>query len=243
MRLKLLIAYDGRPFHGWQSQAGGQTVQDSIEAALAKICGTRVVLHGSGRTDAGVHALAQCAHAEVEHSRLTPASWVLALNAHLPREIRILKCTKVNPNFHARFDAKGKIYTYRIWNHPVHSPFEQGRSWHLPGTLDLPQLSASAQQLTGSHDFFAFSANRGKPDEDTVRTVTRIDLSKRGPLITLTFVGSGFLYKMVRLMTGTLIRCAQHRDEPEWISDLLACKKKTSFAAPAEGLYLTRVIY
>ena len=243
MRLKLIIAYDGRPFLGWQSQTCGQTVQDFIEAALAKICGTRVVLHGSGRTDTGVHALAQCAHADVEHARLNPASWVLALNAHLPREIRILKCTEAKPSFHARFNAKGKIYTYRIWNHPVHTPFEQGRSWHLPGPVDLAQLATSASQLTGTHDYAAFAANRGKPDKDTVRTVSRIDLSKRGSLITLTFEGSGFLYKMVRLMTGTLIRCAQHRDEPNWIPDLLAVKKKTSFAAPAEGLYLTRVLY
>jgi len=243
MRLKLIIAYDGRPFFGWQSQTGGQTVQDYLETALAKICGTRIVLHGSGRTDAGVHALAQCAHADTEHSRLKPAAWVLALNAHLPREIRVLKCTEAKPGFHARFDAKGKIYTYRIWNHPVHSPFEQGRSWHLPGPLDLAQLTASAAQLTGTHDYAAFAANRGKREDDTVRTVHRIDLSKRGSLITLTFEGNGFLYKMVRLMTGTLIRCAQHRDEPDWIPDLLDRKKKTSFAAPAEGLYLTRVLY
>ena len=243
MRLKLIIAYDGRSFLGWQSQAGGQTVQDHLETAFARLCGHRIVVHGSGRTDAGVHALAQCAHVDAGHARFKPADWIPALNAHLPREIRVLKCSQAKPDFHARFDARGKIYTYRIWNHPVHSPFERGRSWHLPGPLDVSYLKATAEQLTGTHDFAAFAANRGKPDENTVRTVRRIALSKRGPLITLTFEGTGFLYKMVRLMTGTLVRCSQHRDDPGWIPDLLNGKKKTSFAAPAEGLCLTRVLY
>lgn len=243
MRLKLIIAYDGRPFLGWQSQAGGNTVQDRLETAFAQICGRRIVIHGSGRTDAGVHALAQCAHVDAEHPRFTPADWIPALNAHLPREIRVLKCLRAKTGFHARFSAKGKIYTYRIWNHPIASPFELGRAWHLPGVLDVAQLKLSASKLTGTHDFAGFAANRGKPVEDTVRTVHRIGVSQRGMLITLTFEGDGFLYKMVRLMTGTLIRCAQHRDEPGWIERLLAGKAKTSFAAPAEGLYLTRVIY
>jgi len=243
MRLKLIIAYDGRPFLGWQSQAGGNTVQDHLETAFARICGRRIVIHGSGRTDAGVHALAQCAHADAEHPRFAPGDWIPALNAHLPQEIRVLKCSRATPGFHARFSAKGKIYTYRIWNRPIHSPFERGRAWHLPDALDIKQLKLSAAQLVGTHDYAAFAANRGKPDENTLRTVRRINVSQRGALITLTFEGDGFLYKMVRLMTGTLVRCAQHRAEPGWIDDLLARKTKTCFAAPAEGLYLVRVLY
>jgi tRNA pseudouridine38-40 synthase len=243
MRLKLIIAYDGGPFLGWQSQAGGNTVQDHLESAFARICGRRIVIHGSGRTDAGVHALAQCAHADAEHPRFAPADWIPALNAHLPPQIRVLKCSRAKPGFHARFDARGKIYTYRIWNHPVHSPFERGRAWHLPGPLDVKQLKSSTSLMTGTHDYASFAANRGKPSENTTRTVRRIDVSKRGALITLTFEGDGFLYKMVRLMTGTLVRCAQHRAEPGWIENLLARKTKTSFAAPADGLYLTRVLY
>jgi tRNA pseudouridine38-40 synthase len=243
MRLKLLIAYDGHPFLGWQSQAGGGTVQDHLESAFAKICGSRIVVHGAGRTDAGVHALAQCAHVEVPRGSLDLSKWRAALNANLPREIRVVKCSRAPKDFHARFSAKGKIYTYRIWNDAIHSPFEIGRSWHLPGTLDLPALRAEAKKLTGTHDFASFAANRGKPVKDTVRTIREIKIKKRGPLLTLTFEGDGFLYKMVRLLTGSLVRCAQHRAEPKWIDDLLARKLKTSFAAPADGLCLTRVIY
>jgi len=243
MRLKLLIAYDGRPFRGWQSQSGGDAVQDHVEAAFTALCGRRVPLHGAGRTDAGVHALAQCAHVDVEHPRLTPDDWPAALNAHLPPEIRVIRCARVPANFHARFDARGKIYTYRIWNHPVLSPFENGRAWHLPGPLDLPLLKTCALRLVGTHDFAGFAANRGKPGENTVRTVHRITVRHASTVVTLRFEGDGFLYKMVRLMTGSLVRCAQHRADPEWLSALLAGKTKTSFAAPAEGLCLTRVLY
>jgi tRNA pseudouridine38-40 synthase len=243
MRLKLLIAYDGRPFLGWQSQAGGGTVQDNLESALVKICGERIVVHGAGRTDAGVHALGQCAHVEVGGGMLDLATWRAALNANLPREIRVVKCSRAAKDFHARFSAKGKIYTYRIWNDAIHSPFEIGRSWHLPGTLDLSALRTEARKLTGAHDFASFAANRGKPVESTVRTIREIKIRKRGPLLTLAFEGDGFLYKMVRLLTGSLVRCAQHRAEPGWIEALLARNLKTSFAAPADGLYLARVIY
>lgn len=242
-RLKLTIAYDGAAFLGWQSQTGGNTVQDHLEKAFAKICGRRIVVHGSGRTDAGVHALAQCAHVEVGHARFELKDWVRALNANLPRAIRVLRCSRAASKFHARFSATGKIYTYRIWNEAIHSPFEIGRSWHLPGALDLESMRESAKELIGTHDFASFAANRGKPNEDTIRTIRKIGVSRKGALVTLTFEGDGFLYKMVRLLTGSLVRCAQHRVEPNWISDLLARKTKTSFAAPAEGLYLARVLY
>ena len=247
IRLKLTLAYDGRPFRGWQSQAGGNTVQDFLESAFQKICGGEGVrVHGAGRTDAGVHALAQCAHADV--TRRTPIDWTAALNAHLPREIRVLKCVRAPAGFHARYSAKGKIYTYRIWNAPVHSPFELGRSWHLPGVLDFRAMENAAALFIGTHDFAAFAANRGKPETDTVRTIFQLDARRKGALWTLTFRGDGFLYKMVRLMTGALVRVAQGRAEPRWISELLTAaeagnKTKSSFAAPAEGLYLTRVIY
>jgi tRNA pseudouridine38-40 synthase len=190
MRLKLLIAYDGRPFKGWQSQRGGGTVQDHLERAFEAICGSRTSVQGAGRTDAGVHAAAQCAHADVEPSRRGPSQWLAALNAHLPREIRVLRCTRAPAPFHARFSAKGKIYAYRIWNAPVLSPFEIGRAWHLAGEIDMEILRSCAATLTGTHDFAAFSANRGHVVEDTTRTVAGIRIRKRGPLLTLRFEGS-----------------------------------------------------
>lgn len=243
MRLKLTIAYEGSQFHGWQSQASGNTVQDLLEKAFELIQGRRVVVHGSGRTDAGVHGIAQCAHVEVDKPGFTPKDWLRALNGNLPQQIRVLRCSRVAAGFHARFSATGKIYTYRIWNAPILSPFEQGRVWHLPCALDLAKLKECARLLEGTHDFKAFAANRGKPEKSTERTIHSIRVQSRGPLLTLTFRGNGFLYKMVRLLTGTLVRCAQSRAPLGWVEQLLRGKSKTSFAAPAEGLYLTRVLY
>jgi len=247
LRLKMLIAYDGRPFRGWQSQATKDAVQDHMEGAFARTIGERVVVHGSGRTDAGVHALAQIAHADVPATRLEVNAWRGALNNFLPPQIRVLKVSKAADDFHARFHARGKIYTYRIWNEAYLHPLEIGRAWHMPGKLDLDVLRKGAQMLEGKHDFAGFAANRapGYAAEDTVRTIQHICLTRRGYLLNLRFEGNGFLYKMVRLLTGTLIRCAQGRAELTFIKELLAAKgtKKTSFAAPAEGLYLTRVLY
>ena len=246
-RLKLLIAYDGRPFRGWQSQATKDAVQDHLEAAFANTIGEKVSVQGSGRTDAGVHALAQIAHADVPVARLEVGAWQGALNNFLPPEIRVLRVTRAAPDFHARFDARGKIYTYRLWNAQYLHPLEIGRVWHMPSPLDLDVLRAGLQLLEGKHDFAGFAANRapGYAAEDTVRTLHQITLSGRNELLKLRFEGDGFLYKMVRLVTGTLVRCAQGRAELAFIKELLAGQgaRKTSFAAPAEGLYLTRVLY
>ena len=244
-RLRLRIAYDGRPFQGWQSQARGDTVQDRLEAAFAALCGGgRVAVHGSGRTDAGVHARGQVAHADV------PAAWRhdadrsrAALNAHLPAEIRVLEVRFAAAGFHARYSARGKVYRYRVWNAPVLDPHEIGRAWHLPGTLDPDLLQEAARRLVGRRDFSPFAANRGEPEADTVRTVRRVTVRRQGALWTLDFEGDGFLYKMVRLLTGSAVRCAQGRAPLAWLEALLGGQGKTSFAAPAEGLYLMRVLY
>jgi len=239
-RLKLVVAYVGTPFRGWQSQAGGNTVQDHLEKALTAICGTKIQVHGAGRTDAGVHAMAQCAHADVSRAL---GDWPRALNACLPPEIRVMRCSRVAPEFHARFSAIGKIYAYRIWNAPVQLPFERERSWHIHGPIDLALLRAAAEKLTGTHDFAAFAANRRNRVDSTVRTISRIAVQRKGPLIALTFEGNGFLYKMVRLLTGSLIRCAQGAAPLSWLDQLLDRETKTSFAAPAHGLFLKKVVY
>jgi len=247
LRLRLLIAYDGRPFRGWQSQATKDAVQDHLETAFARTIGEKVSVQGSGRTDAGVHALAQVAHADVPAERLAVEAWRGALNNFLPNEIRVLRVTRAAPEFHARFDARGKIYTYRIWNETYLHPLEIGRAWHMPSPLDLDILRAGADLFLGRHDFAGFAANRasGYAAGDTVRTIHRIAVTRRGALLTLRFEGDGFLYKMIRLLTGTLVRCAQGRAELDFIRDLLKAQgaRKTSFAAPAEGFYLTRVLY
>ena len=245
-RLRLTIAYDGLPFAGWQSQANGQGIQDHLEAAFAKLCGgERIIIHGSGRTDAGVHARGQVAHVDVPNAaQHSLERWRGALNAHLPAEIRVMGVRHAPATFHARFTTTGKVYRYRIWNSPVLSPFEKGRAWHFPNPLDLEVLVTAAQLFVGEHDFAAFSANRGKPVESTVRTIRCVTVKQRGKLITLEYEGNGFLYKMVRLLTGALVRLAQGRAAADWIPHLLAGQAgKNSFAAPAEGLYLLRVLY
>jgi len=243
MILKLTIAYAGEPFAGWQSQAHGTAVQDLIEAALLKIVGRRVVVHGAGRTDAGVHALAQCAHIEVD-SRLTPAVWMNAINANLPPTIRVLRAVKAPAGFHARFSAKGKVYRYEINNAPVLPPLEVGRAWHAPKPLDFGVLRDAAQIFVGTHDFAPFAANRGKPVKDTTRTIHRITVSQKGPTILLTFQGEGFLYKMVRMLSAAIIRCAQGGESvAEMRQRLENGTPKWNHVAPAEGLYLVRVIY
>ena len=244
-RLKVTIAYDGRTFRGWQSQACGSGVQDHVERSLAEVCGGRIVVHGSGRTDTGVHALGQVAHVDVPRGRLAVRAWQLALNANLPHAIRVVRVQRAAADFHARFDVAGKLYLYRIWHASYLHPLEIGRAWLVPGKLDLSLLREGARRLEGTHDFALFAANRRSGPIETVRTINRIRLARRGPLLTLRFDGTGFLYKMVRLLTGSLIRCAQGRAPLSWLDELLQNKgaAKTHFAAPAEGLYLERVRY
>jgi tRNA pseudouridine38-40 synthase len=244
-RLRLTVAYDGRKFRGWQSQATKDAVQDHLEHAFHDLCGKRIVVHGAGRTDAGVHALAQIAHVEVPAGKFDLRTWMFAVNSRLPFEVRVLRVQHAAPDFHARYDARGKVYAYRIWHHIVMHPLEIGRAWQMPGELDLEILRAGAAKLIGKHDFASFAANRGRLGEDTVRTIRSIRISRRGPLITMRFEGDGFLYKMIRLLTGTLVRCAQGRLPLSRIDELMKSKgaTKTTFAAPAEGLYLERVLY
>ena len=242
MRLKLTIAYDGQPFLGWQSQAGGRTVQDALEAAVSAIEGERVSVQGAGRTDAGVHALGQVAHCEVT-PRVPLDRWQRAINNELPPTIRVVRCVKGASDFHARFSATGKIYGFRIWNGTYLPPHELGRSWFVPGRFDAEVLQEAGQLLVGQHDFAGFTANLKGAKRDTVRTVRSIRVRRRGSLISVDFEGSGFLYKMVRLLTGSMIRVAQGRADAGWLKDVLARRASTHFAGNAEGLYLKRVLY
>jgi tRNA pseudouridine38-40 synthase len=244
-RLHLTIAYDGRTFAGWQSQPNRNGVQDHIEAALAKILDRPARLHGAGRTDAGVHALAQAAHVDVPAKRFPAATWRVALNGNLPSGIRIIACRRVTPEFHSRFSAKGKVYRYRIWNTETFHPLEVGRAWHVPQRLEAGDLGVYAEKLRGQHDFASFAANRGAPLETTVRNLHEIKVRRHGSLVTLEFTGDGFLYRMVRMITGSLVQVALGRKDADWLKELLEMpgKKKMHHTAPAEGLYLVRVLY
>jgi tRNA pseudouridine38-40 synthase len=243
MRLRLIIAYDGRPYSGWQSQTSANTIQDILEAALEKVAKRHIAVHGAGRTDAGVHALGQCAHADV-FATMTPGEWQRALNANLPPAIRVMKSSRASPNFHARFSAKGKVYRYLIRNGPILPPEEFGRVWQVPQPLQLDLLRQALGQLLGPHDFRAFSAQRGKRPIDTIRTIQKVSLAHRGQLLTLTFQGDGFLYKMVRMLTAAIVRVAQSRETLESLrSRLKIGAPKSNHVAPPDGLTLMRVLY
>lgn len=254
-RLKLTIAYDGRSWQGWQSQPNGLGIQDKLNKALRTITQLpEASVEGSGRTDSGVHALAQIAHCDVPAAlRMGPHNWVRALNANLPSSIRVLECHPAAPDFHARFHAKGKIYRYRIWRADVMSPFEVGRAWHVYGELDVDAFWRCAQLLVGRHNFVRLSANRGDLSEHarrsdpevTTRTIHRVDLYQEGEALTFEIEGTGFLYKMVRLITGSLVHMARGRDSEAWFIDLLrnpAGEKSNQCALP-DGLSLVRVNY
>lgn len=248
----LTLAYDGRPFSGWQSQPGGTGVQDAVEAALARVIkgGGGARLHGSGRTDAGVHALGQVAHFDcpVEAGPPDGAAWVRALNAVLPAQVRAMACRAAPPDFHARFSAAGKRYRYRICRADILPPLEAGLAWHLWGDLDLAALRAGAEHFRGEHDFARFAANRGPgspPPQSTVRRITGVQVEESGDDLTIEFSGDGFLYKMVRLMVGALARVAMRRDGVGWLRGLIGDPRggAHAYCAPADGLYLVAVEY
>lgn len=246
-RLKFIVAYDGAPFAGWQSQSNGNGIQDHLERAFGAIAGAALRVHGAGRTDAGVHAVAQCAHVDLTARSLAAAQWPLALNAHLPSTIRILRSAYVPARFHARYSALGKIYRYRIVNSRVLPPLEAGRAWQVAAPINRQLLADAARLFVGKHNFAGYAANRGKAEENTVRTIHSVRVRSRGPNIELEFCGDGFLYRMVRLMVGAAIRCAIGRGS---IDDLRlrlanagAANAHPRYVAPAEGLFLVRVRY
>ena len=246
-RLKLIVSYDGASFSGWQSQANRNTIQDHLESALQRICSKPIRVHGAGRTDAGVHALAQCAHVDLPSRRYEPGRWVSALNGILPPTIRVMKCRFVSDAFHARFSAKGKTYRYRIWNAAVLPPFKNDRAWHVVSPLDFDRMVSAAKEFCGEHDFVSFSANRGTAETNTVRIIRAVRLRRAGPCISIEFDGDGFLYKMVRMMVETLVRIGHDKLSPQEIKARLSHPRKASsdgrIAAPADGLFLVRVQY
>jgi tRNA pseudouridine38-40 synthase len=246
-RLKLIVSYDGGSFSGWQSQTNRNTIQDRLEGAFERICSQPIRVHGAGRTDAGVHALAQVAHADLPDPRYTGDRWATALNANLPSSIRVMRCRFVPDTFHARFSAKRKNYRYRIWNASVLPPFEYGRAWHIATPLDLKKMATAAKEFRGQHDFLSFSANRGKPEVNTVRMIHAVRIRQAGACISIEFEGDGFLYKMARMMVGPIVRIGIGKLSEREIKTRLQQPRthvpRARIVAPAEGLFLVRVRY
>ncbi|MGJ8671976.1 tRNA pseudouridine(38-40) synthase TruA [Rubritalea sp.] len=251
MRLKITIAYDGRGFSGWATQPSGHTIQDLIQSAIEQVSKQKVQIQGSGRTDTGVHADGQIAHFDKpEGIDMNPYNWVPALNTKLPATIRVLDCEEVSEDFHARFSAKSKTYSYLLAMQPVLHPMLSGRSWHLPRQLDKATLAEAMSHYIGTHDFRAFAALRGNESEDTCykRTITEASVKEIDEGFILTYTGSGFLYKMVRLLTGAAVYAAQGKLR---LDDHLALldqsgdqpSGRSPYCAPSDGLTLTRVEY
>jgi tRNA pseudouridine38-40 synthase len=243
-RWKCLCAYDGAGFAGWQSQAGGGAVQDVIEARLAAVLGAPVRIHGSGRTDAGVHARGQVFHFDADW-RHGPEKLAAALRMGLPPAIQIRSVRPAPRDFHARFSARGKLYTYDLHLGDA-DPFARPYCWPIFRPLDLPAMAAAAARLRGRHDFRAFSAGHGAGRaEDTVRDLRRLDLARRGRRVRLTAEADGFLYKMVRSLVGALVAVGEGRLSGAQLGEMLAGASRAPRVetAPPQGLFLQRVRY
>jgi len=246
VKFKLTIAYDGSAYEGWQVQKIGTGVQEKVEAALAKLFPNKPRLHSSSRTDTGVHALGMVAHFEAPAScAMAPRKLALALNAWLPEDVRVLAAARASKSFHARFDATGKQYRYFVWNHPAMNPLVRRAAWHVPRRLDVRAMRAATPLFVGKHDFQSFAANPGYQKETTVRTLTRCDFKKNGPLLTFVIEGDGFLYKMCRGIVGTLVQIGLGKFTAAEIKQMLAKKDRrvAGMTAPAQGLVLWKVFY
>jgi tRNA pseudouridine38-40 synthase len=242
-RWKCVCAYDGGAFAGWQSQPGNTGIQDVIEARLAAIFKTQVRIHGSGRTDAGVHAHGQVFHFDAEWRHDT-AKLLAALRTGLPPQIQIKSVRRVAADFHARFQATGKRYIYHLHLGDA-DPFTRPYSWPLFRPLDLAAMRSAAAGLIGKHDFRAFTAVNGPELEDTVRDLRRLDVVRRGSRIRITAEANGFLYKMVRSLAGTLVAVGEGRLTVAQVRAILAARKRTPAVqtAPPQGLFMDRVFY
>ena len=247
MKFKLVIAYDGANYEGWQTQKIGTGVQQIVEGALAKLFPGKPALHGSSRTDTGVHALGMVAHFKIpaEQFRMTLFKLPLAINAWLPEDIRVLSAARAKDNFNARFDATGKQYRYFIWNHFAMNPLLRRMAWHVPVKLDMKRMRVAAKLFVGKHDFQSFAANPGYKKASTVRSLTRCDVKKSGLQYTIIIEGDGFLYKMCRGIAGTIVQVGMGKFPPDQIKPMLEQKDRrvAGMTAPAHGLVLWKVFY
>ena len=247
LKLKLTVAYDGTQYKGWQVQKSGITVQQRVEEALRRLFPSVGRIHGSSRTDTGVHARGMVAHVEIpkEEYRIEERKVRLALNAFLPDDVSVTEVKRVPMSFHARFDASGKQYRYTVWNHPVMNPLLRHTTWHVPRELDFDCMQRGAKYFIGKRDFRAFAVKREYEMRSTVRTVTACKLYKKDSMLTWVIEGDGFLYKMCRGIVGTLVEVGTGKLQPADVREILkSCDRaKAGQTAPPHGLILWKVMY
>lgn len=241
---RLTLRYDGRAYYGWQRHGAKATVQATVEAAIEESFGTQCALHGSGRTDRGVHADAQVAHFEAPFDS-EPDQVFADLNGQLPEDIEITRVERVSADFHAREKAIAKTYRYEIWNAAECPPHRVGRVWHIPGALDVDALEAACPIFVGEHDFASFAKKTNYARASTVRHVSRVDVERDGSLIVLRFRANGFLYKMVRNLVRALVKVGEGRTRAAQLREILQARERKAApgTAPASGLFLESVEY
>ncbi|QEH37240.1 tRNA pseudouridine synthase A [Aquisphaera giovannonii] len=241
--IKLTLAYDGTDFHGWQIQPGLRTVQGVLEDAISSLTQARPSATASGRTDAGVHALGQVVQFYTA-SRHPREVFVKALNALLPRDVRVLEAEDMPQAFHATLDARSKRYRYVIDNSPIASPFHLRTSWHVPRPLDVPAMQRAGGALLGRHDFRSFETewpNR----TSSVRTILDLAVDRSDSTVSIEVEADGFLYNMVRTIAGTLVLVGTGRRPEGWVGEVLRAENRVEAGptAPPQGLFLLRVRY
>lgn len=242
--IKLTIEYDGGRYLGWQRLGNSdKTIQGKIEAILTKLLGTTTEIVGSGRTDAGTHARGQIANFKT-NSTISLTEIGDVFNHQLPRDIVVKKVEEVPERFHARYNATGKKYSYHVWNNSIPSAFEHHYSFHFPEELNLDLVNQACEKLIGTHDFIGFSSLK-KTKKSTVRTIKELSITQEGSLLHFTFVGDGFLYKMVRIIMGTLLEIGTGKMELASIDEIFENKTRSEagMTVPSHGLFLDEVYY
>lgn len=240
----MTVAYDGARYNGWQKQGNtDNTIQGKFEELLEKLIGEKIEVSASGRTDAGVNAYGQVINFHTE-SDMEEGELMANMNKYLPKDIRVLSAENVNGRFHARLNASKKHYVYRIDNGEVANIFERKYLYRIEEKLNMEMMKKACRCLEGEHDFASFCANK-KMKKSTVRNVYKIVLEEKNGLINIHFYGNGFLYNMVRIMTGTLIEVGLGKREPEDIKKIIEKKNRSEagFLAPANSLFLMEVLY
>ena len=242
--IRLRLCYDGTRYKGWQRLAGEEnTIQGKLETALSRILGESIEVSGSGRTDAGAHALGQVASFHCQSS-MDCGEMLCQLRRYLPEDIGIYSCEEAAPRFHARLNAREKTYCYRVWNSEDPCVFDRRYVYRAEGPFDMAAMQAACGRFLGSHDFSAFSSNKHSK-KSNVREIYRFSVERQGSEIRFTVTGNGFLYNMVRIMVGTVLEVGVGKRSPEEISAILAGKSRETagYTVPAKGLCLMEVRY
>lgn len=241
---RLTLCYDGSRYNGWQKQGNTKnTIQEKLETLLTRLTGEEVEVNGSGRTDAGVHAMGQVASFRTAAPQ-DCAALLADIRRYLPEDIGAVSLTEASPRFHARLNATGKTYVYRVWTSDCPNVFERKFLYTVTEPLDLEDMKAAAAQLMGTHDFMSFCANK-RMKKSTVRTITELRMEQLGPELRFTVTGDGFLYNMVRILVGTLLEVGMGKRSPDSIPALLEAKDRSQagYLVPPHGLRLEAVYY